>query len=280
MDLSRSAWYAYINGQTYQASAQDQLLEEKVVSLFWEHKRRYGSRRLQAELCALGIETGSRKVRSIMQANSLIAIQPRRFYPKTPQSIAGQLRSDNLLLFDINWPQRPNEVIVGDITYLPAEENGLLYWLYLAVWMDLFSRRIVGWLVADHLRKELVINAMKQVIRERQPSAGLIVHSDGGGQYGSNVFRQLLARNEFRQSMTRKDNHYDNAHCESLFSRFKAELIDGENFKGLEDAQLQVFEYIAGYYNTLRRHSALGYMSPNEFERNFYSGSLNKQMKP
>lgn len=125
------------------------------------------------------------------------------------------------------------------------------------------------------MEESLVTRALHQVIRERQPSKGLIVHSDGGGQYGATKFRALLALNGFRQSMTRKDNHYDNAHAESLFSRFKAELLDGAVFNDWKDAYDRTFEFIEGYYNTKRRHSAIGYMSPMEYERRFW-GSAEK----
>ena len=166
---------------------------------------------------------------------------------------------------------------MGDITYLPSKEFGYDVWLYLAVWMDLFSRKIVGWRVDEHMQDSLVILPMHQLIRLRQPEKGFIVHSDGGGQYGSIDFRELLKLHEFRQSMTRKDNHYDNAFIESLFSRFKAELLNGGTFSGLADAQAKVFEYIEGYYNTIRKHSSLGYLSPDQFEERFWMDYWKKE---
>ena len=135
-------------------------------------------------------------------------------------------RSPNLLLEEENLPTAPNQVIVGDITYLPTEEGSSKKWLYLAIWMDLYSRKIVGWCVDEHMDETLVIRAFKMMIQNRNPPKGLIVHSGGGSQYGANNFRKILKDNEFRQSMTRKDNHYDNAHAESLFSRFKAEVLN------------------------------------------------------
>ena len=130
----------------------------------------------------------------------------------------------------------------------------------------MYSRRIVGWHLDRLMEDALVITALKQVIKERQPPKDLIVHTDGGGQYGSKKFRKMLELHGFRQSITRKDNHYDNAHAESLFSRFKAELMDGQSFKGLSDAYYRSFEYIEGYYNVVRRHSSIGYLTPVEFE--------------
>jgi putative transposase len=141
--------------------------------------------------------------------------------PKTTQSHPHLRRSENLLLEAKNLPFAPNQAIVGDITYLPNQEAGYEKWLYLATWLDLKSHRVVGWQVDRHMEEYLVINALQKVIRARQPKKGFIVHSDGGAQYGSTAFRALLKVHEYRQSMARKDNHYDNAQAESLFSRFK-----------------------------------------------------------
>jgi transposase InsO family protein len=140
-------------------------------------------------------------------------------------------------------------------------------WVYLSCWMDLFSRVIVGWLVLDHMREELVISSLERAIQSRRPPKGLIIHSDGGGQYGSSNFRKLIAGQEFEQSMTRRDNHYDNAFAESFFSRLKAEKIRRRKFDNLEEARSCCFEYIDMYYNTQRKHSSIGYKKPLQFER-------------
>jgi len=265
LGVSRSAYYAYLSESSYRFGEQKAKVSEAVKEVFDEHKRRYGWRRIQAELADRNIIVGRHQIRSLMKDQSLVAIQPRSFVPKTTQSHLHLCRSPNLLLESSNLPLAPNEVIVGDITYLPNEEAEQGKWLYLAIWLDLYSRRIVGWHLDRHMEESLITKAIQQVIRERQPSMGLIVHSDGGGQYGATDFRALLALNGFRQSMTRKDNHYDNAHAES----FKAELLDGSVFQGLQDAYNRTFEYIEGYYNTTRRHSSIGYLSPVEYERRF-----------
>lgn len=270
LKISRSAYYSYKNGSTYQVSLERSLLLKEVKDIFEKHKSRYGSRRIQSELKDKGFKVGKFKIRSLMKAQDLVAIQPKSFVPKTTQSHPWLKRCSNLLLEKSNLPSAPNQVVVGDITYLPSEEFGFEIWLYLAVWMDLFSRKIVGWCVDEHMQESLVIQPMKQLIRLRQPEKGLIVHSDGGGQYGSNEFKDLLNLHEFRQSMTRKDNHYDNAFAESLFSRFKAELLNGKTFLGLIDARAKIFDYIEGYYNTIRKHSSLGYLSPDQFEERFW----------
>ena len=216
---------------------------------------------------------GRHQIRSRMEEQNLKAIQPKSYVPKTTQSHPHLRRSPNLLLLAENLPTKPNEVIVGDITYLPNEEKGEDKWLYLATWLDLYSHRIVGWHIDRHMEESLVIEATKQVIDFRQPEKNFLVHSDGGGQYGAIKFRELLKLHGFRQSMTRRDNHYDNAHAESLFSRFKAELLDGGIFRGLDDAYYRTFEYIEGYYNTIRRHSSIGYLSPANYEQEFWKSN-------
>jgi len=202
-----------------------------------------------------------------MREQGLLAIQPRRFVPRTTDSRHGQRMNPNLLLERTIKVDRPRQVIVGDITYLPLQNAD---WAYLATWMDLFSRKIVGWQIADSTTAELVIEALKKaILRERLPT-GLIVHSDRGGQYVDTEFRGLLDQHGFEQSMSRADETYDNAHAESLFSRYKAELLEDGAFADVEQARSETFAYIEGYYNRVRRHSALGYLSPEDFERAHY----------
>ncbi len=270
MKISKSAYYRYARGLSHKPKGVKVLLGKEVKAIFDRHKRRYGSRRIKEELKDKGIEIGIHQIRSLMKAQNLVAIQPKSFVPKTTQSHPSMRRSANLLLNKSNLPEGPNEVIVGDITYLSSIENGKKQWLYLAIWMDLFSRKIVGWEIDEHMDETLVIRPMKKLIRGRQPPKGLIVHTDGGGQYSSINFRALLASQHFNQSMTRKENHYDNAFAESLFSRIKSELEDNI-FLGLEDAQLKIFEYIEAYYNTIRKHSAIGYLSPNQYENKYWA---------
>jgi len=219
MKVSHGAYYNFAKGQTYQISLNRQLLLKEVKAIFDFHKRRYGSLRIWDEMKDRGYKIGLYKVKSLMKEQNLIAIQPKRFVPRTTQNNPNLRRSPNLLL-DLPFPNGPNQVIVGDITYLPTPDHSEDGWLYLAVWMDLFSRKIVGWKVDDNMEEDLVIDPFKHVIKNRQPPKGIIVHSDGGGQYGSINFRALLKHHEIRQSMTRKNDHYDNAFAESLFSRF------------------------------------------------------------
>jgi len=136
----------------------------------------------------------------------------------------------------------------------------------LCVWLDLYSRKVIGWALADHMREELVVGAFKKVLNNRTFSQSTIIHSDRGGQYAGKIFRKLLDKSKVMQSMSRADNPYDNAFMESYFSRFKAELLEGGAFESMEDAQTEIFEYIEMYYNPVRRHSSLGYISPLDFE--------------
>ncbi len=264
LGVSRSAYYGHLGRGHGQRAVERAALAKELERIFHHHKRRYGSRRLHSELQDGGSRVGRHRVRSMMRALSLKAIQPKSFVPRTTQADTAKARSPNLLLETGGKASGANQVVVGDITYLASEAG----WLYLCTWMDLFSRLIVGWQLDDHMEARLVIEAFKKAVKARRSPPGLVVHSDGGAQYTSLTFRKVLKRQKCRQSMTRRDNHYDNAFAESLFSRMKAELLDEYPvFKNKQDAQLRVFEYIEGYYNTHRKHSALGYMSPVQFER-------------
>lgn len=274
MGVSRSAYYAWLNEQTYVLKGNKKELSEAIARIFYFHKRRYGARRIREELRDEGHRIGRFQIRNRMKEQDLKAIQPKSFVPKTTQSDPNLRRSPNLLLNAENLPTAPNQVIVGDITYLPNQEQGYDKWLFLATWLDLFSHRIVGWHLDRHMEQSIVLTSIKQVIRHRAPKEGFIAHSDGGGQYGGHEFRKLLNVHQFRQSMTRKDNHYDNAVAESLFSRFKAELLDGGVFYGLENAYYRTFDFIDGYYNTIRKHSSIGYLSPIQFEERFWQNRI------
>ena len=185
----------------------------------------------------------------------------RSFVPRTTDSNLAVRAAPNRLLGQ-PAPTAPNRVWVGDITYLPHQGGG---WLYLAVWLDRCSRKIVGWDVRDTMPEDLVSEALRRALVVRRPRAGLVVHSDQGSQYTATRFKDLLARHGAVQSMSRRGNCYDNAHAESFWSRFKAELLDGGRFPGLTEAELEISHHIA-YYNAERRHSALGYQAPNHFE--------------
>ena len=260
LGVSRSGYYAWRQRQP----AADPWTP-RVKQVFRRHARRYGSRRITAELQAQGYEIGRRRVQRILREQELQAIQPKSFVPRTTDSRHGGRMSPNLL--DGLVITRPQQAFVSDITYLPLL-NG--QWAYLATWLDLYSRRITGWRVAESMTADLIICALRQALVRLQPPPGLIVHSDRGGQYVDTEFRHLLAACGYQQSMSRAGETYDNAFAESLFSRYKAELLEGGAFRDLAEAQLETFEYVERYYNPVRRHSALGYVSPEELERAYY----------
>jgi transposase InsO family protein len=199
----------------------------------------------------------------MMRRQNLQAIGPRRFRPRTTDSRHTVAPSPNLLREAQNAPLRPREVIVGDITYLPLRSGR---WGYLASWQDQVSKRVVGWGVEERMTEELVIKAFEKAVNGGGVDRGTIIHTDQGSQYVSTKFRALLQANGCRQSMSRRGNCYDNAMAESFFSRYKAELLEGGVFEDVSQARSETFSYIEGY-NRVRRHSGLGYKSPEEFEQ-------------
>lgn len=271
MQLSRSAYYQYL--EVKQPKPEKQQVEVQVVAVFKEHKRRYGVRRICSELKDRGIKAGRYKCRKVMQKYGLKAIQPRSFVPRTTDSRHRYPISPNLLL-ERKPPVKPNEVWVGDITYIPLSQGR---WAYLSVWMDLYSRRIIGWQLDTHMREELVVTSLKKAIASTSMQPGLILHSDRGGQYAGGAFRKGLVKRKIDQSMSRADNPYDNAFMESCFSRLKAELLEDGIFEDLEDARTEIFEYIEMYYNPKRKHSSLNYQSPMQYEKQYFY-SLIKQV--
>lgn len=270
MEISRSAYYAYRKGDTFKITEKRSVLLSEVKKVFNVHRKRYGSRRIKHELHRQGIPIGRDKVRNLMKSQNLVAIQPKSFVPKTTDSRHTLGYSQNVLA-QRGFPKRLDEAYVGDITYLPTTSGE---WLYLMTWMDLCSRCIVGWKIEDHMEDSLVIEALELAFAKRKPSPGLIVHTDRAGQFASADFRYLLASHQCIQSMSKADNPYDNAYAESLFSRFKAELIQKGAFESKEDAIIEVFDYIEVYYNTQRLHSSLRYMPPQEFENKIKQSKL------
>lgn len=267
LGTSRSAYYGWQAQKTKDSrDGKNAKTEALILSIFWEHRRRYGVRRIIAELRARGSKASVHLVRNVLKKNGLKAIQPRSFVPRTTDSRHPYPISPNLLLGRAS-AGKPDEVWVGDITYIPLSDGG--FW-YLAVWMDLYSRKIIGWQLRGHMREELVTEALQKALQSRTLKEGLIIHSDRGGQYAGTKFRRLIENKKMAQSMSRADNAYDNAFMESCFSRFKAELLEGGAFANGEDAQTEIFEYIEMYYNTKRRHSSLNYQSPMAYENLYY----------
>jgi len=258
MKVNRSAYYTYARQRTYRESALKVACTVRVKECFELHRRRYGTRRIAAEL-----QIGRSTARKIMRRENLRAIQPKSFTPKTTDSKHGLPIGANLLQNGANAPVGCGEVLVGDITCLRLAGGTFCY---LACLQDKFTRRIVGWKVSERMTAQLVIDVFLQARRRGLISKGAIIHTDQGSQYAAVEYRRLLYIGGFRQSMSRKGNCYDNAQAESFFSRFKAELVEGGIFESIEDAKSEVFSYIEGYYNRIRLHSGLNYQSPLQFE--------------
>jgi putative transposase len=242
----------------------DTNLGELIEAVFRRHRRRYGYRRLAQDLSDRGVTCAPARIRRLMAQRALHALQPKNFVPKTSDGRAD--RPSPNLLSNQALPAVPDRAWAGDITFIPTAAG----WLYLAVVIDLCSRRIVGWSLADHLRSDLVLDALNQAIQTR-PVNRTIFHSDRGSQYGSAPFRKALAKAGLRQSMSARANPYDNAWTESFIGTLKHEMLQGGCFENATDARTEIFEYIEGYYNTHRKHSSIGYKTPNQFEAQIHS---------
>jgi transposase InsO family protein len=260
LSISRSAFYAWQQGRQTLHQQRDEELLPLVRMIFKKHKRRYGARRIADDLRDLGHLCSIRRVRKLLNIQGLKAIQPKSFQPKTTDSKHRLGYSPNLLL-DVDDPEKINQLWVGDITYIRLSGG---VFAYLAVLMDRFSRRIIGWNLGTDMTERLVFKVLRRVIRERDLTDELIHHSDRGGQYAGNQYRGLLRRANIRQSMSRAADCYDNAFMESCFGTIKRELemTQYENFKA---AQSEIRQYIH-YYNFERKHSSIEYLKPAQFE--------------
>jgi len=235
-------------------------LGDRIEEIFRRHRRRYGYRRIHADLRDLKITCAPARVRRIMAERGLHAIQPKTYVPRTSDGRADK-PSPNLLL-DQPLPDEPDRVWAGDITFIPTSAG----WRYLAVVIDLYSRRVVGWAFADHLRAELVSAALGRALGSRPVRPGLIFHSDRGSQYGSGAHRRMLADAGMLQSMSARANPYHNAWTESFIGTLKNEMLQGGAFADDADARIEIFDFIESYYNHHRKHSSLGYQTPAQFE--------------
>jgi putative transposase len=224
-------------------------------------KARYGSPRLHAELVARGLPCCVNTVARLMREHG-IAAKTKRKFRCTTDSNHGRPVAENVL--DRRFePEAPNQAWTADITYVATGEG----WLYLAAVEDLYSRRIVGWSMGSRIDSRLVVDALEMAISRRLPGDGMVAHSDRGSQYASEHYQQTLAGHGIACSMSRRANCWDNAPMESFFASLKKELVHGENYATREEARASLFEYIEAFYNRVRRHSSLGYMSPTAYER-------------
>jgi putative transposase len=261
LDVSRSGYYAWLERPQSARAKRRQDLAVKVKAIHQENRGVYGSPRVHQVLAAAGESVCENTVAKVMREQEIRAKTKRKFVPRTTDGNHSQPVADNLL--DRQFAaELPNLKWAVDITYIPTGEG----WLYLAGVMDLCSRRIVGWSMADHMRTELVRDALSMAIVHRQPGEGLLHHSDRGMQYASEDYQHLLQSHRMEPSMSGKGDCWDNAAMESFWATLKNELVNHEQYATREQARQSIFEYIEVFYNRKRLHSSLGYQSPEAFE--------------
>jgi transposase InsO family protein len=261
LEVSRSGYYEWLSRPPRPPADTDQEVQDKIQRYFAQGRGTYGTRRIKHLLTQDGLRVSRRRIGRVLAQAGLRCKTQRKF--KAPRSSEqAQTIAPNQLNREFTV-QVPDTIYVGDITYLPTGEG----WLYLAVVLDLCSRAVVGWSMAHHMRAELVNQALSMAICQRQPAAGLIMHTDRGSQYGADSYQQLLTQHGIQPSMSRKGNCWDNAVAESFFHTLKTELVYLEDFDTHEYAQTAVFEYIEVFYNRQRCHSANGYLAPLAYEK-------------
>lgn len=260
LEVSKSGYYKHQINPESQRDKDDHMLLNRIKDIHKENKERYGSVRIKKELDKVNITCSKNRVARLMSQNNIKAKAKRKFKNTTDSNHKHPV-AENLLKQDFS-ATGINQKWVSDITYIYTQEG----WLYLAVILDLYSRKVVGWSMGNRINKGLIIKALLQAMNRRGIKAGLILHSDRGSQYASDDYVFLVKANKFIQSMSGKGNCYDNAVMESFFKTLKIEEVYWEQYLTRDAARKSIFEYIECYYNTKRMHSALDYMSPQEFE--------------
>lgn len=260
LGVSTSGYYKYVNKPESQRDKDNAMLLNRIKAIYEDNEGNYGSPRISQELNDTGIACGKNRVARLMRKNEIRAKTVKKFkvttdskhnHPVAPNRLAQEFKADKI-----------NQKWVSDITYIYTQEG----WLYLAVIMDLCSRKIVGWSMGSRISKDLTIKALRQAMNRRGIKAGLILHSDRGSQYACHDYVHLVKSSQFIQSMSGKGNCYDNAVMESFFKTLKTEKVYWERYATRDDARKSIFKYIECYYNVKRKHSALGYKSPQGFE--------------
>jgi transposase InsO family protein len=260
LDVSRSGYYAWVDRPAPPKTISDAQLVVEIKAAMVRGRGTYGSPRVHLDLLAHGVRVNKKRVERLMRENGLVARQKRRFVHTTDSNHDHPI-APNVLARDFNV-KAANKAWVGDVTYIPTGEG----WLYLAVLLDLFSRRVVGWATSATNDTELALRALHEALRGRRPRPGLVHHTDRGSPYASGDYRGVLDLNSIVASMSRTGDCYDNAVAESFFATLKAEHVDHEDFATRDLGTASIGDYIEGFYNCARRHSHVGYVSPIEFE--------------
>jgi len=270
LGVSASGYYAWCKRGTSRRATKDAALLEQIREFHRLSRGTYGAPRIQRDLRAAGARVGRKRVARLLKQAGLQGVSRRRWPRTTIRAEAARPAPD--LVQRQFAASGPNQLWVADITYIPTWAG----FLFLAVVLDAWSRRVVGWAMATHLRTELVLEALEMAVRQRQPQ-GVIHHSDQGCQYTSIAFGKRCREAGVRPSMGSVGDAYDNALCESFFATLECELLARRRFATQAEARMAVFDFVEGFYNSRRRHSALGYLSPLEFERGASEGGLHVQ---
>lgn len=261
LEVSTTGYYAWRQRPLSARRQRRDALVVEIRAIHAEVKARYGSPRIHAELAARGRNCCVNTVAQLMRDHGIAAKTARKFRCTTDSN--HHLPTAENILDRQFEPQSPNEAWTADITYIPTCAG----WLYLAAVEDLYSRRVVGWSMADHMESRLVVDALELAVQRRLPGEGLLAHSDRGSQYASEHYQQLLAKHGIICSMSRRANCWDNAPMESFFASLKKELVHDADFITRHEARAAIVEYIEVFYNNQRRHSSLGYVAPAEYEQ-------------
>ena len=263
LDVSRGGYYAWRKREMSTRRREDIVLTETIEQIHERSRRTYGSPRIHAELIEVGTRVGRKRVARLMRAAAIAGVSRRRKFRTTQRDPGARPAPD---LVDRKFvADRPNQLWVADITYVPTDAG----FLYVAVVLDVWSRKIVGWAMSSRLVTQLVVDALTMAMQRRRPAEGVIHHSDQGCQYTSIDFGKRCRDAGVRPSMGSVGDCYDNAMCESFFATLECELLDRTHFRDRGEAELAVFDFIEGFYNTHRRHSALGYVAPAIFEQKY-----------
>lgn len=265
LGVSSSGYYAFNKRPISLRSQRNDEMKTKIIQIHQSSRGTYGEPRVRAQLRAEGSSCGKHRVARLMKQAGLSGLNKRRFKIKTTDSNHNLPIAPRILQTENadTLPIRPNQVWTSDITYIHTEEG----WLFLAIFLDLFTRKIVGHAMADHMRSELVLNALNVALLTQKPDGHqLTSHSDRGSQYASEAFAKRLALLKITASMSRTGNCYDNAYAESFFHSLKVEMIYRYKFKTRKEAMTAIFEYIEVWYNKTRLHSSIGYLSPIDYE--------------
>ena len=261
--MSRHGYYASKKRDLKAVSKREKRLLNQILKAYQSGRGAYGYRRVYAHLEKKGITCSLGEIRRVMRLNGIFRKCRRRF-KVTTDSKHNMPVAPNLLNREF-VVDKPNKAWVSDITYVWTTQG----WLYLAVFIDLFNRKVVGWSMDTRITRSLVLDAFDMAFASSYPGQGLIVHSDRGSQYASDDFTKKLKKLGFKQSMSRKGDCWDNAVAESFFGSLKTELIHNKKYATIAEARRDIFDYVEVFYNRERLHSSLGYMSPEEFERNY-----------